>query len=115
MGLCIIGAADVESYQKKGGILVDIRPLQDYRRGHIAGAVSVPAEQLEEYMRGASKSRLFIFYCQHGSRSFQEGKKYVKAGYRICTLAGGFRAYAQREGSGGTSRGGSGRNREGSG
>lgn len=95
MGLCIIGAKDVEMYKKRGGLLVDIRSPQDYRNGHINGAVNVPVEQLENYMKTASKNQIYIFYCQHGSQSFQEGKKYVRTGYQICTLAGGFRAYRQ--------------------
>ena len=95
MGLCIIGAKDVENYKRQGGLLIDIRSPQDYRNGHIEGAVNVPAEQLENYMKTASKNRVLILYCQHGSMSFQEGKKYVREGYRICTLAGGFATYRQ--------------------
>lgn len=96
MGLCIIGAKDIEEYQKrKDARLLDLRDPTEYRRFHIPGACNVPVEKLEAYMKDASKTQLYIFYCQHGSLSFQEGKRYVRAGYKICTLAGGMLAYCQ--------------------
>lgn len=96
MGLCIIGARDVKEYQnRKRAILIDLRDREEYQRFHINGAVSVPVERLEGYMKGVSKNQNVIFCCQHGSLSLQEGKKYVREGYQICSLAGGVSAYRQ--------------------
>lgn len=96
MGLCIIGARDVEDYRHRTrAILIDLRDQAEYKRFHINGAINVPAERLEQYMKGASKNQNFIFCCQHGSLSLQEGKKYVREGYQICSLAGGVLAYRQ--------------------
>lgn len=94
MGLCIIGAKDVSTYVKyKDAILVDLRDEDDYRMYHITGAINIPAEQLQRFMKHTDKNRIHIFYCQHGSLSFQAGKKYVKEGYKICSLAGGIDSY----------------------
>lgn len=94
MGLCIIGAKDVQDYIKnKGAILIDLREEEDYRAGHITGAVNIPANRLQQFMRQTDKSRIHIFYCQHGGLSFQAGKRYVREGYRICSLAGGIDSY----------------------
>lgn len=96
MGLCIIGSRDLDDYRRRrGAILIDLRDQEEYRRFHINGAVNVPAERLEQYMNGASKKQNFIFCCQHGSLSLQEGKRYVREGYQICSLAGGVLAYRQ--------------------
>ena len=55
--------------------------------------VYLPVEELEAFMEHASKERLLIFYCQHGNASVQEGCRYVKRGFRICSVAGGMDAY----------------------
>ena len=96
MGLCIIGARDIKDYQlRKNAILIDLRDSEEYMRFHINGAVNVPVEELEQYMKRASRNRNYIFCCQHGSLSLQEGKRYVRKGYQICSLAGGVLAYRQ--------------------
>ena len=96
MGLCIIGAKDVKEYQiRKQALVIDLRDPKDYMRFHIEGAINVPAAELEQFMEKISKKQMLVFYCQHGSQSFQEGKKYVRRGYQICSLAGGVLAYRQ--------------------
>ena len=99
MGLCIVGAIVIANYKKRyGARLIDLRSSEEYRRGHIEGAVHVPVDRLRQYMRSVPSNQMLIFYCQHGSQSFQEGKRYVREGYRICTLAGGYQAYRQMNG-----------------
>ncbi len=96
MALCIIGAKDISVYMKqKDAVLADLREPSEYENGHIPGAVNIPAERLEAFMRRTDRSRIHIFYCQHGSMSFQEGKKYARAGFKICSLAGGLDGYRE--------------------
>lgn len=98
MGLCIIGAKDIRTYmQNKDAILVDLREKKEYEQYHIPGAVSIPAKQLSGFMKHMDHSRILIFYCQHGSLSLQEGKRYARAGYKICSLAGGLDGYQSGE------------------
>lgn len=96
MGLCIIGAKDVLYYMKyKDAVLIDLRNEDEYESGHITGAINVPMYKLPSFMRRADKNQIHIFYCQHGSMSFQEGKRYIRAGYQICSLAGGMDGYLE--------------------
>ena len=75
MGLCIVGAKDIANYKKRyGARLIDLRSSEEYRRGHIEGAVHVPVDRLRQYMQSVPSNQMLIFYCQHGSQSFQEGK-----------------------------------------
>jgi rhodanese-related sulfurtransferase len=92
----MIGAKDIKNYQyRKDAVLLDLRDWQEYREYHIKGAVNVPVQELERYMENASKDRVYIFCCQHGSMSIQEGKRYGRKGYQICSLAGGITTYRQ--------------------
>ena len=96
MEFCMIRANDLQAYVRENdAILVDLRCKEDYQEYHIRGAIHIPAEQLSEFMKHTDKNRTHIFYCRHGSLSIQEGKKYTRLGYRICSLAGGMDAFVR--------------------
>ena len=63
----IIGADDVKSHLKgKRAVLIDTRNSEEYRSGHIPGAVNIPAEQIkpEAGRLPKNKSVPIIFYCR---------------------------------------------------
>ncbi|MEK4439304.1 ArsR/SmtB family transcription factor [Paenibacillus sp. FSL K6-2862] len=45
-------------------ILVDLRPNEEYEMDHIAGAVSMPMEELEVFIREIPKNTEIIAYCR---------------------------------------------------
>ena len=45
-------------------VVIDVRPVEEYRAGHISGAMSVPLEDLKERLRGLPKGRQIIAYCR---------------------------------------------------
>jgi rhodanese-related sulfurtransferase/predicted transcriptional regulator len=45
-------------------VLLDARPEQDYRAGHIAGALSVPVEELERRLAELPRDKEIIAYCR---------------------------------------------------
>ena len=97
MGLCLISTKEIWEYRRKwNAMVIDLRDSKDYRQWHIPGARNVPVEELEAFMEQMPKNRLLIFYCQYGNTSIQEGCRYVKRGYRICSVAGGLEAYSQQ-------------------
>ena len=44
--------------------VLDVRPAEEYRAAHIAGAVSVPLKQLEARLLGLPKGREIVAYCR---------------------------------------------------
>jgi len=44
--------------------VLDVRPGEEYRAAHIAGAVSVPLKELESRMAGLPKDREIVAYCR---------------------------------------------------
>lgn len=44
--------------------VLDVRPAEEYRAAHIAGAVSVPLKELEARLAGLSKGREIVAYCR---------------------------------------------------
>ncbi len=45
-------------------ILLDVRPALEYRQGHIAGARSIPVEQIEARLRELDPDREVVAYCR---------------------------------------------------
>lgn len=45
-------------------VVVDVRPREEYRAGHIAGAVSIPLDQLRRRLRALPKTKLIVAYCR---------------------------------------------------
>lgn len=45
-------------------ILVDLRPKEEYEMDHIAGAISIPMEELEIFIRDIPKNTEVIAYCR---------------------------------------------------
>ncbi len=44
--------------------VLDVRPVEEYRAAHIAGAVSVPLKELEKHLGGLPKDREIVAYCR---------------------------------------------------
>jgi rhodanese-related sulfurtransferase/DNA-binding transcriptional ArsR family regulator len=44
--------------------VLDVRPAEEYRAGHIAGAVSLPLKQLEKRLNSLPRDREIVAYCR---------------------------------------------------
>jgi len=45
-------------------VILDARPASEYEAGHIAGAISVPIDDLQQRLRGLPTDREFVAYCR---------------------------------------------------
>jgi len=45
-------------------VILDTRPADEYAAGHIAGALSVPVDQLQERLSKLAKSKAYVAYCR---------------------------------------------------
>jgi rhodanese-related sulfurtransferase len=44
--------------------VVDVRPPEEYAQGHVAGALNVPLDRLEEQLSGLAPDREVVAYCR---------------------------------------------------
>ena len=44
--------------------VLDVRPVEEYRAGHIPGAVSLPLKDLERKLKSLPKAREIVAYCR---------------------------------------------------
>jgi molybdopterin/thiamine biosynthesis adenylyltransferase/rhodanese-related sulfurtransferase len=80
----------------KSVALVDVREREEYREGHLPGALSLPRGFLEMRVEEAVPDRdaEVIAYCQGGTRSLIAARILKDMGYRnVTSMSGGFGAW----------------------
>ena len=67
----------------KGAYLIDVRSKEEYKIGHIKGALNIPVEEIENPDKKIiTKTDTIIVYCRSGSRSKQAALKLIEKGYK---------------------------------
>ena len=81
-------------------VLVDIRSEAVCRIGHIPGARFIPADRIEEELKGASKNggSQTLVYCSFGLRSLPVAERLRNLGINARSIAGGYRAWLKAGG-----------------
>lgn len=54
----------IRKMQKEEVTIIDVRPEQEYKEGHIAGALNIPVEQLSEKLVQLPADREVVAYCR---------------------------------------------------
>lgn len=76
----------------QGAILIDVRSNQEYREGHLQGAINIPDFEIANRVQREipKKNQLIVVYCQYGGRSRNIMTLMRKMGYtNIYNLHGG--------------------------
>jgi rhodanese-related sulfurtransferase len=73
-------------------VVLDMRPKEEYRAGHVRGALSVPVDSLEAALQVLPKDKEIIAYCRGPYCVFSdEAMRVLRAkGYRASRLTEGF-------------------------
>lgn len=72
--------------------IIDVRPVQEYERGHIASARSIPVEQLEEHLQDLPENDEIVVYCRGPFCVFADDavKLLTSKGFNVKRLEEGF-------------------------
>lgn len=78
-------------------LIIDIRPNDIYRKGHIIDAVSFAPSDIREHPQKLDKfkARPLIVVCAAGLESQKIAAFLIKQGYNAFSLAGGLRAWQE--------------------
>ncbi len=79
--------------------LVDVRPPEEYAQGHIAGALNLPLDSLEERLRELPPEREVVAYCRGPwcVLAFDAVARLRAKGYRARRLDRGYPEWRQAE------------------
>jgi len=76
-----------------GHVAVDVREKEEFREGHVPGALSLPRGFLEMQVetKVADHDTPLVVYCQSGVRSMLAARQLKAMGYSsVCSMAGGY-------------------------
>lgn len=85
-----------ELINREEAIVVDIRPMNDFTKGHIINALNIPANGLKNQLQQLEKhkSKPVIVACRSGAQSNAACKQLRNAGFeKVYNLQGGMLAW----------------------
>jgi phage shock protein E len=81
--LFFVSAAAARQHLQQGALLVDVRTAEEYRGGHLPGAINAPLDELTASLppRLADKSQVVLVHCLSGTRSGMARRQLKSLGY----------------------------------
>ena len=86
-----INDAVEECRKTTGAVLMDVRESDEFRSGHIPGAVSVPLSAISQVT--LTKDKPLFIYCLRGTRSRRAASFFKRMGYQNARSIGGIASY----------------------
>ncbi len=87
-----------ESAYTAGAVVLDVRRPDEYRSGHVPGAVLIPLDQLAARQDEIPEGDPLYVICAVGGRSLTAARALVDAGYSAVSVAGGTNGWIERGG-----------------
>ena len=87
-----INMEELKQKQTEGAIIIDVRATQEFKEGHIEGAINIPYYNICKKANSIllNQDNEIIVYCEAGSRSRKAYKTLKKMGYsNVYNLYGG--------------------------
>ena len=89
-----ITARDAHARRARVTVL-DVREPNEWRAGHVPGALHIPLGQLASRLGELDRARPLVVVCRSGNRSAAAVRHLVKAGFQAKNLEGGMMAWAR--------------------
>lgn len=77
---------------KEDTILLDVRTVSEFEKGHIEGALNIPVDSLRERIGELDKDIEIIEYCQVGLRGYIAARILNQNGFKVKNMTGGFKS-----------------------
>jgi hydroxyacylglutathione hydrolase len=87
--------ADALAALPAGTVVLDVRSEEEFRGGHLDGALNIPHTRLLERLVHVPVGRPVLVHCQAGSRSVLAAAMLRRAGYDAVDVGGGMAACGQ--------------------
>jgi rhodanese-related sulfurtransferase len=98
-GIRTISTTEANSmFGKSGVVFLDVREPDEFKTGHIPGAVNIPRGLLESRIEDqvSDKNSTIVVYCRSGVRSALASATLVKMGYKgVLNMDGGWKAWQE--------------------
>jgi rhodanese-related sulfurtransferase len=90
-----ITVAEAKEKVENGGVqVIDVRTAEEFRTGHVAGALNIPHMSVFARNGELARDRELVFICQVGQRSALACEFAAAAGLKdLCNVEGGTEAW----------------------
>jgi rhodanese-related sulfurtransferase len=80
-----------------GMLIIDVRPLGEYKSGHVAGAINIPYTEMEKHLDELSRAKNgSVLYCTFGKRTRLAERTLLEHHVpNVFHLEGGLRAWLE--------------------
>lgn len=92
-----ISAEEGKAKVAKGALLVDVRSVEEFSSGHVAGAINIPHDAVKNRFKefGDNPEREVVLYCRSGRRSGVALEELEKNGFKHVFNAGGYSDWSE--------------------
>jgi rhodanese-related sulfurtransferase len=94
------GPIEVANNLKQGTdlVVIDVREEEDYRKGHVPGAINLPYDRWPTF-DGLRKDALNVIYCYSPvcHLAAMAAVEFASKGYPVMELEGGFEAWKEKD------------------
>lgn len=84
-----VSVADVAATRDAIPQLIDVRELDEWQEGRIAGSTLIPMSEFAARIAEIDPAQQIIVYCRSGARSLMVAEALQNAGYDARSMAGG--------------------------
>ena len=88
-----VDTAEALAMAGDGAVILDVREDDEWRSGHIEGAVHVPLGDLDPATLATDVP--IVAVCGSGKRSSKAATQLTEAGHDVCNMTGGMKAWHQ--------------------
>ncbi|MEZ7892269.1 MAG: FAD-dependent oxidoreductase [Candidatus Wallbacteria bacterium] len=89
----VIDIFELDSYLKKGALLLDVRNDAEITGGKIADAIHIPLHSLRKSLAELPKDKIIVTYCKVGLRGYIAQRILMQNGFNAVNLTGGYESY----------------------
>lgn len=87
----VVAWKDIEEFSSNDYMLIDVRTEEEFKNGHIEGAVNIPVDSLRERLDELDKNKTLVEYCQVGLRGYVADRILSQNGFKVLNVTGGYK------------------------
>jgi NADPH-dependent 2,4-dienoyl-CoA reductase/sulfur reductase-like enzyme/rhodanese-related sulfurtransferase/TusA-related sulfurtransferase len=85
---------DIKEFNSNGGVILDVRTVEEFQARNIEGSLNIPIENLRSRINEIPKGKPILAYCEVGYRSYLATRILLQNGFdKVYDLTGGFKTY----------------------
>jgi NADPH-dependent 2,4-dienoyl-CoA reductase/sulfur reductase-like enzyme/peroxiredoxin family protein/rhodanese-related sulfurtransferase/TusA-related sulfurtransferase len=87
----VIAGKDLANYSGEDYLLLDVRTDEEFKNGHLEGALNLPVDSLRDRLNELDKNKTIVVYCQVGLRGYIADRILSQHGFKALNVTGGYK------------------------